>query len=103
MVGKILGVIGVLFGGSVQLNELALREEPAPPSRFGPTDATLPNPRCDTPLSIGAGATLEVTAQAFVDDEPVGSAFLTGQRSGTDGACHERPHIPALPLPILSD
>jgi hypothetical protein len=77
-------VIGVLFGASVQLNELALREEPLPPSRFGPTDATLANPLCDTPLSIGPGASLEITAQAFVDDEPVGSAFLTGQRSGTD-------------------
>ena len=67
-------VMAVLFGATAQLNELALREAPAPPSRYGPVDAALPNPRCDTPLVIGPGATLEVTAEAFVDDEPVGSA-----------------------------
>ncbi len=77
-------LIAVLFGASVQINELALREAPVPPSRFGPTDASLPNPRCDTPLSIGPGASLEITAQAFVDDEPVGSASLTGERMGID-------------------
>ena len=77
-------VMAVAFGGTALLNEVALREAPVPPSRYGPTDASLPNPRCDDPLSIGPGAALSVTAQAFVDDEPVGSAHLTGQRMGTD-------------------
>ena len=77
-------LMAALSGGAVLLNEVALRESPAPPSRYGPTDASLPNPLCATPLSIGPGATLEVTAEAFIDDEPVGSARLAGTRSGTN-------------------
>ena len=71
-------VMAVLFGGAALLNEIALREAPTPPSRFGPTDATLPNPRCDDRLAIGPGASLEMTGEAFIDDEPVGSAQLMG-------------------------
>jgi len=77
-------VMAVLFGGTALLNELALREAPAAPSRIGPVDPALANPRCDGPLTIGPGATLEMTTEAFVDDERVGSARLRGTRSGID-------------------
>jgi hypothetical protein len=74
----------VLFGASALLNEIVLRDTPVPPSRFGPTDPALANPLCDGGLTIGPGATLEIIADASVDDVPVGSAQLTGVRAGTD-------------------
>ena len=80
-------VMAVLFGGAALLNELALRESPAPPSRYRAHGCVAAQPAAATRrLSIGPGATLEVTAEAFIDDEPVGSARLAGSavRDGRD-------------------
>lgn len=76
--------IGVVFGSLAWVNEVALREVPVSPSRFGPTDPALPIPRCADPLAIGAGAALTLEVEAREDDEPIGTALLTGERSGTD-------------------
>lgn len=76
--------IGVVFGSLAWVNDAALREVPVPPSRFGPTDPVLPLPRCADPLAIGAGAALTLEVEAREDDEPIGTALLTGERAGTD-------------------
>jgi hypothetical protein len=73
-----------LLGGAAVANDFALRDRPAGPSRFGPTDPTLTPPGCDQPVSIGPGATLQVDAQASIDGQTVGTASMQGVRDGLD-------------------
>jgi hypothetical protein len=71
-----------LMGGAAVANDLALRDGPQEPSRFGPTDAGATPPGCDKPISLGPGATVDVTAEASIDGKNVGSASITGARQG---------------------
>jgi len=81
----VLTVIGTLvFGGAAVANELALRAQPHPSSRYGPTDVSMPPPHCSEPLKLGPNAVLEVTASAAVDGDTVGNVLLTGARNGDD-------------------
>lgn len=88
------GTIAVAFGGAAVANELALRDESAPPSRAGPTDPTLKMPECDGGVTLGPGAAFLVTAEARIDLRSIGSARLVGARSGSDerwsGSYHGR-------------
>ena len=73
-----------LMAGAAVANDLALRDEPRPPSRYGPIDATATPPGCDAPVTLGPGAAVDITADATIDGESVGSAFITGVRQGLD-------------------
>ena len=72
-----------LMGGAAVANDLALRDEPQPPSRFGPTDATATPPGCDTPVALGPGAAVDITAEATIDGESVGHRLHPGRAPGT--------------------
>jgi hypothetical protein len=65
-------------------NELALRDRPLVVSRFGPTDTTLPIPRCDTAPAVAVAAELDSAGTALVDGEDVAHASLHGVRRGPD-------------------
>jgi hypothetical protein len=73
-----------LLGGAAVANDLALRDEPQPPSRFGPTEATAMPPGCDQPVAMGPGAAVDITAEAAIDGESVGTASIRGVRQGLD-------------------
>lgn len=73
-----------LLGGAAVANDLAIRDQPAGPSRFGPTDAALTPPACDEPVAMGPGATLEIDAQAVIDGQAIGTASIRGVRQGLD-------------------
>ena len=75
---------GSLFASAAVANELALRNEVAQASRFGPTDIAGDPPPCDGPLSAGASARLTSRLSATVDLRPTGSVELSGTRSGRD-------------------
>lgn len=92
--GRLLHAIGIcvvlsvaaagLMGGAAVANDLALRDRHYPPSRFGPTDPSLTPPGCDTPVELGAGASVQVTADAAIDGTDVGTASISGTRQGLD-------------------
>jgi hypothetical protein len=63
---------------------VALRERPAPASRFGPTDQTGMPPACDAPIRVGVGPDLELEIGASVDGHPIGELSIVGQRNGGD-------------------
>jgi hypothetical protein len=63
---------------------MALRDQPQEPSRFGPTDPTGTPPGCDKPVSLGPGATVDITAEAAIDGTSVGTASISGVRQGLD-------------------
>jgi hypothetical protein len=65
-------------------NDLALRDEPAAASRFGPTSGDDQPPLCDGLLIAGTTARLELQMDAAVDLRPLGSIDLTGRRVGND-------------------
>ncbi len=73
-----------LLGGAAVANDMALRDRPQQPSRFGPTDPTGTPPGCDRPVSLGPGATVDITAEAAIDGTSVGTASITGVRQGLD-------------------
>lgn len=73
-----------LLGGAALANDLALRDQPTGPSRFGPTDPTLTPPTCDTPVRLGPSAVVEIDAQAVIDGTTVGSSSIRGVREGLD-------------------
>jgi hypothetical protein len=75
---------GFLLGVAALANDLALRDQPAGPSRFGPTDPELTPPTCDTPVVLGPSAVVEVEAQAIIDGQSVGHASIQGVRDGSD-------------------
>ena len=73
-----------LMGGAAVANDLALRDRPQAPSRFGPTDTSATPPGCDKPVTLGPGATVDITAEATIDGKNVGSASISGARQGLD-------------------
>ena len=91
-------VCGILVGGALVTNALALRQERPPVSAYGPVDPNAIPPRCDGPLSIGTWASVHVDASAAVDGQARGSTRLDGERAGSDeqwGASGVRDRIPA--------
>lgn len=87
--GIAMGVVlaamgGTLFAGVAIGNDVALRDRPAIASRFGPTDPSIVLPACDGPLFGGASARDEMSLSADLDGRSLGSAQLTGIRSGLD-------------------
>jgi len=75
---------GSLFGGVAIANELALRDQAAPASRFGPTTPGIEPPTCADPIAAGATATVQLSLSGDVDLRPIGSIQLRGERSGGD-------------------
>ena len=75
---------GVLLGGALVTNALALREERPAVSAYGPVDPEAVPPRCDGELAIGTWASVEVDASAAVDGKERGTSKLEGKRSGSD-------------------
>jgi hypothetical protein len=73
---------GSLFTSAAVANELALRDEVAHASRFGPTTVAGEPPACDSPLAVGSTARLTSRLNATVDLRPTGSVDLSGFRSG---------------------
>ena len=74
---------GVLFGGAVIANEVALRDRPVTFSRFGPTDPRLVLPPCGGEIVTPQTAHVEISLTVDVDSHPVGWANIVGIRSGT--------------------
>jgi hypothetical protein len=72
------------MAGATIANELALRDQPAAASRYGPTDPTLLPPLCDAPLVPGGTAQLTLDLGGTVDLRSLGSARVRGERSGRD-------------------
>lgn len=91
-------VIAGGFGAATWGNERGIDAQPAGASRFGPTDAVLPVPRCADPVAIGDGAALHMEAELRIDDEPVGTALLDGVRSGIDEAWQGSADGPSGPV-----
>lgn len=73
-----------LLAGAALANDLALRDQPTGPSRFGPTDPDLTPPDCDVPVLLGPSAVVEIDAQATIDGDAVGSSSIQGVRQGLD-------------------
>jgi hypothetical protein len=73
-----------LLGVAALANDVALRDRPTGPSRFGPTDPTLQPPSCDTPVELGPSAVVETEAQAVIDGTTIGAASIQGIRDGLD-------------------
>ncbi|MDQ3554566.1 MAG: hypothetical protein M3395_09195 [Chloroflexota bacterium] len=83
-IGGGLTLLGtVAFGGVAIANEQQLREQPAPISVWGPTDAGLVPPPCHETAWLGAEANVTIEAAASIDREPVAQATVRGVRSGT--------------------
>ena len=85
LVATVLAVTsGSLFTAVAMANELALRDQPTPSSRFGPTDGDAEPPACDDPLSVGSTARIELDLEADVDVHSIGTVDLAGDRNGRD-------------------
>lgn len=87
--GAVIGVVlatmaGSLFAGAAIANDLALRDQPALSSRFGPTGGDAQPPRCEDPLLTGTTAELDLHLAGDVDGRPAGAVGLLGGRSGVD-------------------
>lgn len=77
-------VAGGAFTSAAVVNELALRDQPSPASRFGPTDPSLEPPPCDGPLVAGPTARLDLSIDAAIDGRRVGQVAISGIRDGGD-------------------
>ena len=77
-------VSGTVMVGATIANELALRDQPAAASRYGPTDPDLVPPTCDGSLVAGATADLTLDLGGSVDGRSLGVARARGERSGED-------------------
>lgn len=75
---------GGTFAAVAVANDVALRDKPVAASRFGPTVGPEQPPFCDSPLAAGASARLNLHMSATVDQRPVGSVELSGQRVGSE-------------------
>ncbi|HET9344258.1 MAG TPA: hypothetical protein VFO05_01045 [Candidatus Limnocylindrales bacterium] len=85
IVASVLAVgAGSLFTAVAMANELALRGQPTPSSRFGPTDGDAEPPACDDPLSVGSSARIELRLAGDLDGHSIGTVDLAGDRSGAD-------------------
>jgi hypothetical protein len=85
MIASVLAVAsGLVFGTVATANELALRDQPATSSRFGPTDAGREPPTCDGEMGIGPSARVAVHLEGTLDGKAMGSVDLAGERSRAD-------------------
>jgi hypothetical protein len=75
---------GVVFAAVAMGNELALRDQVAASSRFGPTDITRDPPPCDGAMGIGPSARLGVHFEGALDGRSMGSIELAGERDRAD-------------------
>lgn len=75
---------GGVFSAVAVANDVALRDTIFAVSRFGPATGDGQPPRCDGPLTAGPSARLSMHLDATVDQRPLGSLDLTGQRVGDD-------------------
>jgi hypothetical protein len=75
-------VSGTLLAGAAIANELALRDQPAVASRFGPTDPALVPPLCDGVPAAGASADLTLDLGGTLDGRSLGIARVRGARTG---------------------
>ncbi len=71
-----------IFAGVAVANELAVRDRDAVGSRFGPTGSRTP-PACDALVTAGRSARLAGEVVGTVDQRPIGSIDLSGERMGT--------------------
>lgn len=76
--------VASVFASVALGNELALRDQPARTSRFGPTDPGLQPPACNGQLGIAATARLTLDLSGAVDGRSIGGALLQGERDGRD-------------------
>jgi hypothetical protein len=84
-IGLVLATLsGAAMAGAAIANELALRDQPAGASRYGPTDPALLPPACDGPLAAGVTARLTLELEGTVDGRALGIARVRGVRSGED-------------------
>lgn len=88
--GATLGLGATVLGGSLFAtaaiaNDDALRDQPAPTSRFGPTNVDPPETACADPIDAADAAEFELVVEGDVDGTPIGRADLRGERSGSDG------------------
>lgn len=91
VVGTVIGiglavVAGSVFGAAAIANELALGNQPARASQFGPTDPDMEPPPCDGRLEQGGTAALDLRMDIAVDDQRTGQVRLQGIRNGPDFA-----------------
>jgi hypothetical protein len=75
---------GSPFAGAAVVNEVALSDQPAAASRFGPTDPTVDPPDCNGSLTAGSTARVQLQMDASVDGRRTGQAIINGMRSGPD-------------------
>jgi hypothetical protein len=75
---------GTLFTAVALANELALRDQPTPSSRFGPTGGESEPPTCDGPLSVGGTGRIELHLAGDLDGQSIGTVDLAGDRNGGD-------------------
>jgi len=87
--GVVIGIVlatvtGSLFAGAAIANDLALRDQPALSSRFGPAGGDVQPPLCGDPLLTGTTADLDLHLSGDVDGRPAGAVSLAGERAGVD-------------------
>jgi hypothetical protein len=75
---------GSIFAGAAIANDLAIQDQPARSSRFGPTGGEAQPPRCDGTVTAGSTAVLDLHLSGDVDGRPVGAVGLSGERAGAD-------------------
>lgn len=75
---------GAAFTAIAMANELALRDRPTTSSRFGPTDTEKEPPPCDSTLTAGTTARIELHLTGELDGRSIGGIDLAGDRSGGD-------------------
>jgi hypothetical protein len=75
---------GATFTAIAMANELALRDRPTTSSRFGPTDTAKEPPPCDSSLTAGTTARIELRLAGDIDGRSIGSIDLAGDRAGGD-------------------
>ncbi len=87
--GAVIGIVlatvtGALFAGAAIANDVALRDQAALSSRFGPAGGDGQPPLCGYPILTGTSARLELHLSGDVDGRPAGAVSLVGDRSGAD-------------------
>ena len=75
---------GLVFAAVALGNEIALRDQAASSSRFGPTDVDREPPPCDGPMGIGPTARLGVEFEGTLDGRSMGTIELGGDRNVAD-------------------
>lgn len=77
-------VIGGVFAGVSLADNAALANRPETTSPFGPTSPNLTPPQCNGIIVAATTATLDLDLWGDVDGSSIGTASLSGSRSGDD-------------------